>query len=220
MLVGIALIYVFFGDEFKEILKDNQSFKAWLYQFGPVSRLVFVFVRAFQTVIKVIPAEPLEIGAGYAFGTWGGLFYCSLGTFLGSLVIVLFTKIFGTKMLDVFVPTEKVRNLRFLRDTDKLSMTLFAIYIIPATPKDLITYLVCFTDMKISKFFLITTFARIPSIITSTWCGDALGQGSYVASIIIFAFSAVLAAIGLIIYKKCFLSKNKTKEDAEVSANK
>jgi len=218
LLTGVVLLYVFFADDFAEIVKDNKTFKAWLDQFGPISRLVFVFVRAFQTVIKVIPAEPLEIGAGYAFGTWGGLLYCSLGTFIGSLVIVAFTKIFGTKMLDVFVPLDKIKNLKFLQDSKKLSATLFAVYLIPATPKDIITYLVCFTDMKLSKFFLITSIARIPSIITSTWCGSELVQENYLASAMIFGITAILAGIGLIIYRKFFLTKNNTEEEADSSA--
>ena len=51
-----------------------------------------------------------------------------------------------------------------------LNITFFLLYFIPGTPKDMFTWLVCLTDENVFMFLLITAVARIPSIVTSTWC--------------------------------------------------
>ena len=82
ILIAFLSVYFTFGKQLTAFVSDTQHFNAWLAQYKSLSAVIFILIRAFQTVIKIIPAEPLEIASGYAFGTWGGLFYCSVGTFL------------------------------------------------------------------------------------------------------------------------------------------
>lgn len=202
ILGGFIALYMTFGKQLLEIVRDADTFKAWLAGFGGYDRVVFVAIRALQTVVKIIPAEPLEIGAGYAYGTWGGLLYCMLGTEIGSLVILLLTRVFGTKVVELFVPMDKINELGFLKNERRLGGTMFMLYLIPSTPKDLFTYFAGLTKLNIPIFLLTTGIARIPSIITSTWCGSSLGEKNYVKSAIIFAATAVVGIVGMIIYKK------------------
>jgi uncharacterized membrane protein (DUF485 family) len=53
----------------------------------------------------------------------------------------------------------------------------------------------------------ICTVCRFPSIITSTIGGNALGTGEYGFAVIVFVITAVISAIGIIIYNK-FSKKN------------
>lgn len=206
----LAVCYLFFGKKLLAFFEDTDKFKFWLDSFGTAGKVVFVCIRALQTVVKIIPAEPLEIGSGYAYGVFGGLFYCMLGTLIGSLVIIAFTKIFGFKVVNLFVSNEKINSLSFLQNKSKLSLTLFIIYLIPGTPKDIITYLIGLTDYSIWKFLLITSFARIPSIITSTICGGALEQKQYGLSVAVFIATAALGLIGVAVYKKLEAKFNNT----------
>ena len=75
----------------------------------------------------------------------------------------------------VFFPQEKIDKLRFLRDQKRLTRIAFLLFLIPGTPKDIMTYCVGLTNMKLSTWMVICTLARIPSILTSTLGGDALG---------------------------------------------
>lgn len=192
--------YIKFGSELLAFVSDADRFKAWLHSYGSLGKIIFVALRALQTVVKIIPAEPLEIGSGYAFGVWGGLLYCMLGTEIGSFIIVAITKIFGMKAVNLFVSEEKINSLGFLQNKEKLSASLFIIYLIPGTPKDVITYLIGVTDYNIWKFLLLTGIARIPSIITSTICGAALGEKNYLLSVGVFVGTAVLGLIGVKLY--------------------
>ena len=199
-VLAFIVCYIKFGSKLLSFVCDAESFKSWLDSYGNLSKIIFVGVRALQTVVKIIPAEPLEIGSGYAFGIWGGMFYCMLGTEIGSFVIVAITKLFGMKAVNLFVSEEKINSLKFLQNKEKLTVSLFLIYLIPGTPKDIITYLVGITDYNIWKFLLLTGIARIPSIITSTVCGAALGEKNYFLSVGVFIITAIFSLLGVRLY--------------------
>ena len=147
-------------------------------------------------MIKIIPAEPLEIGAGYIWGTYKGLALCMIGTEIGSAVILILTSLFGTKLLNALFDIEEINKWSFIKNAKKKYLLLTIIYLIPGTPKDFITYFVGITDTKILPFLLVTGIARIPSIISSTWCGQLLDKSSI--TIFVLAFS-LITAISLII---------------------
>jgi len=201
LVVGFVLTYIFFGKQLLAFFSSPTRVKAWLDDLGPLGIVVFIAIRAMQTLIKILPAEVLEIGAGYAYGTWVGLFYCMIGTVLGTLMILFLMKKFGTKLLYLFVSKEKLESVAFLKDSKKLEVTLFFLYLISGTPKDIITYMIGLTPMKKRKFLLITCIARIPSVLVSTWCGAAMVEENYRLSAIIFAATAVVSLICMLLYK-------------------
>ncbi len=197
-----AAAYIFFGKELVAFISKPEDVRAWLDSFGGWSEAIFVAVRALQTVVKIIPAEPLEIGSGYAFGAIGGLIWCMAGTEIGSLVILLLSKFFGEKFIRLFVPEDRMKSFNFLKKKSNIYAVLFFIYLIPGSPKDLITYFAWMLPVNIPAFLLVTGIGRIPAILTSTMCGAALGENNYTAAAIIFAVTTVLSVIGLAIYRK------------------
>lgn len=82
-------------------------------------------------------------------------------------------------LVEVFFPEEKLKKLKFLKTTPKRDMIFFIIFMIPGTPKDLLCYFTGLTDIKFSLWLLICSLGRLPSIITSTVGGDALGTSNY-----------------------------------------
>ena len=197
-----AVLFLLYGKPLYAFVSDTKQFKAWIRSLGGWGEITFVALRALQTVIKLIPGEPLEIAAGYAFGIWKGLLLCMIGTLIGSFLILLIAKTWGTKLAELFISPKKRSSLAFLQDTKRLSTTLFIIYLVPSTPKDLITYFIIFTPMKISVFLLITTPARIPSIVTSTWCGAALGEKKLIWAITIYLLTFLLGMAVLFLFRK------------------
>ena len=194
-------IYIKYGKELYSLLCDAEHMKAFLSRFKGFDKLVFVAIRAMQTVVKIIPAEPLEIGSGALYGTWMGM------------VIILLTKLFGRRLVNLFIPIEKIDSLKFLKDKKTVYKTLFVIYLIPGTPKDVLTYAAGITDLDMKKFMLITSNARIPSIISSTWCGNQITLRNFDLEIIIFTVTALLRIICSFFYKKIIGEKGKKKND-------
>lgn len=208
----LLFTYFKFGGTMWEIVKDPVIFKQWLESFGGFDDLLYILIRAVQTVVKIVPAEPLEIGAGYAYGIFGGTLYCLLGNILGSIVILALTRKFGRKFVDIFYSSSKIDNMKIFRDQQKVYSLLFILYLIPGSPKDGFTYLVGLTPINSVAFLAITSVARIPSIISSTWCGYYLAEQNYIFAAIVFGVTLLVGILGGIIYNKIV---NKKKEEAD-----
>lgn len=223
IFLGVFLYcYIKYGNEIAAIFSDSEHLKQFLSQFHGFDRWVFVAIRAFQTVIKIIPAEPLEIGSGYLYGTLGGATLCIAGSMIGSLIIIALSRVFGRRLVNVFVPIDKIDSLKFLQNQKRVYGTLFFIYLIPGTPKDILTYAASIINIDMKKFLLVTGLARIPSILVSTWCGEQLISKNYFLAAAAFIITTVLSAVCGLIYNKINANRSenetKTREDAEPDA--
>ena len=88
---------------------------------------------------------------------------------------------------------------------------MLILFLIPGTPKDLLVYLGGLLPIKASRFILISTLARIPSIISSTIAGDQLAVGQWQLGLILYAAIIVLVLIIIFIYNK--FDKDKTTDE-------
>ena len=201
-LLFIAAVGYLVGKPMVEFVREPERFRAWVDSSGFMSRVIFVGMVVFQLVIALIPGEPLEMGAGYAFGAWEGTILCIIGCVIGSALVFLFVRRFGVKLVEVFFPREKIRSLRFLQDSRRLNLLTFIVFFIPGTPKDLLSYFIGLTDMKLGTWLLITAVARIPSIVTSTVTGDALGLKDYQFALIAFGVTLALSLLGILVYRR------------------
>lgn len=201
LLLAFVAFYFTLGRTIAKFVQNPDGFKHWIDNFGNWSIAVFLVLRIIQTVTKLIPGEPLEIAAGCVFGVWEGLAWCLVGSVLGSLVILWLGKSYGMRMIGLFIEPEKVHKIAFLQNTDRMNVTFFFLYLIPGTPKDIFTWLICLSDENPFKFLLLTTIARAPSILVSTWCGYEFVTGDYLFAILIFAASLALAIVGWLLYR-------------------
>ena len=201
-LIFIAAVGYLVGKPMVEFVREPERFRAWVDSSGFVSRVIFVGMVVFQLVIALIPGEPLEMGAGYAFGAVEGTILCIIGCVIGSALVFLFVRRFGVKLVEVFFPREKIRSLRFLQDSRRLNLLTFIVFFIPGTPKDLLSYFIGLTDMKLGTWLFITAVARIPSIVTSTVTGDALGLKDYQFALIAFGATLALSLVGILVYRR------------------
>ena len=106
-LLFFALVFWFVGRPMVRLASQPERFRQWVDGMGPWSRLAFVGMMALQIFVAVIPGEPLELGAGYAFGSLQGTALCLLGAALGSVLVVLFVRCFGARAVEIFFPREK-----------------------------------------------------------------------------------------------------------------
>ena len=201
-LIFIAAVGYLVGKPMVEFVREPERFRAWVDSSGFVSRVIFVGMVVFQLIIALIPGEPLEMGAGYAFGAVEGTILCIIGCVIGSALVFLFVRRFGVKLVEVFFPREKIRSLRFLQDSRRLDLLTFIVFFIPGTPKDLLSYFIGLTDMKLGTWLFITAVARIPSIVTSTVTGDALGLKDYQFALIAFGVTLALSLLGILVYRR------------------
>jgi uncharacterized membrane protein YdjX (TVP38/TMEM64 family) len=197
------------GPKITEISRDPDALKEILGSGSFKSHLWFLGIQFLQTVFALIPGEFVEVAAGYIFGSISGLILCLIGVALATALIFTLTRLLGRKFTEIMIDSRDLKRLKFLQDEKKLEIMFALLFFIPGTPKDLITYFAGVTKIKFGTFMIISVFCRIPSIVTSTLAGAALGKENYLLSAIIFAATGLVAIFGILLYRK--LSK-KTEE--------
>ena len=207
---GAIILFILFcavvgwviGKPILQFASEPEKFRLWVQSHGFFGKIAFIFMIMFQVVIALVPGEPLEIVAGYAFGAIEGTILSMLGIFLGSMIVFFLVRRFGVKLVEVFFTYERIKSAKFLQNRKKVAALVFLMFFLPGTPKDLLTYFVGLTDIKTKHFLLIATVARIPSLVTSTIGGSLLGVQKYTFAIIVFGITLIVSVIGWCIYNR------------------
>lgn len=187
---------------FATTFKDPSFFREWVRDKGLLGRLIFMGTLVLQMIFAIIPGEPLEVGAGLAFGWFDGMLMCLAGAAVGTTLIFLFAKKFGARLVEAFVSREKLESLPILKKQGNLYLLTFILYFIPGTPKDLFTYAMGLTPIRLGPLLLVTSIARIPSVVTSTLVGSALIAQHYRTAVIIYAVTGLISLAGILIYRR------------------
>lgn len=186
---------------------SQEEFREYIRSFGVLGWLVLLILQFLQVFIALIPGELLESAAGYAFGPLIGTLICYAGIAAASGLVFLLTRRFGTKLTAVFISREKIRQLRFINTARKRNTLIFLLFFIPGTPKDLLTYFVGLTDIRLGAFLAISLIARIPSVISSTFGGHLLGEGQYWQAALLYGITGIVSLIGLGVYNAILRKK-------------
>lgn len=164
--------------------------------------LIFLVVQILQVVVAMIPGEPIEICAGLLYGPVWGTLSCMLGILIGSLIVYALVKKLGMPIVSVFIDPDRLQNLWFVRDESRFEKIAFLLFFIPGTPKDLLTWAAGLLKINPLRFFLFSTIARLPSILTSTLAGASLITGDFVTMVLIFGITGCISIIGIYLHKK------------------
>ena len=134
---------------------SQEGLRDYIRSFGAAGWLVFLALQVLQVFIALIPGELLESAAGFVFGPVFGTLLCYAGVAIASSLVFVLTRRFGVKLVEVFVSREKINQLRFLNTEKKRNLLIFLAFFIPGTPKDLLTYFVGLTEIKLGTFLAI-----------------------------------------------------------------
>ena len=201
-VVLLAIIVIFVGIPLVRFLKEPERFRVWVDERGFWGKVAFIGMVVMKVVVAVIPGEPFELAAGYAFGVWEGLLLCLIGITIGSMIVFSLVKKFGVSIIRVFFSQERIDGMKLLHTSKKGNIILSIVYIVPGTPKDFLNYCAGLTTIKLHTWLLVCSIGRIPSIITSTISGDAFVQKRYLFGILIYVVTFLVGLIGVLVYNK------------------
>lgn len=208
-LVLSGLVCWFAGRPLIRFAQTPELFRQWVDAQGIKAPGLFIGMVVLQVIVAIIPGEPLEIAAGYAFGALEGTILCIIGTTVGSVLVFLLVRRFGTRAVEVFFPMEKLQSLKFLQNERRLNFWVFWVFFLPGTPKDVLCYFVGLTKMPLKVWVFISAVARFPSIISSTLGGNALGTERYTLAIVVFAATLAVSGAGLLVYRAICRAREK-----------
>lgn len=196
LIIGIIVLLM----PYIEMLFDperQQEFENWISSMGIAGWLLVLAIQIIQIIIAFIPGEPVEIIAGVLYGPWGGLFICLLGCLIASSITFTVAQFWGNKLLYRLFGKEKIEGFAFLKNAKRFETVTFILFLIPGTPKDMLTYVAGVSKIKRTRFLVISTFARIPSILSSTFMGATIQQGQWGIFIAIFLITAAIGLLGI-----------------------
>lgn len=208
-VVLMIIISIFVGKPLVKYAKEPEKFKLWLNSYGTFSRLVFLTIIVLQVVIAIIPGEPFELIAGYCFGVFEGTILTLIGITLGCLFIFVLVKKYNYSMLKVYFKDNDIKRLSFLKDPIKTKKLVFILNCLPGIPKDILSYFIGLTTIDIKSWLIIVFIGRIPSVISSTICGNFLVKKQYLNSGVSIGITIVLSIIGIAIYNAVLNKYNK-----------
>jgi len=186
---------------------SQEEFREYLRSFGPLGWLVLLGLQLLQVFVALIPGELLESAAGFAYGPVMGTVLCYGGIVLASGLVFFLVRRFGMPLVEVFVPREKLPQLRFLNDREKRDGLLFLLFFLPGTPKDFFTWFAGLTDISLARFLALTLVARIPSVLSSTFGGHLLEAGRYSGAILLYGITGAVSLGGLLLFRKVILPR-------------
>lgn len=132
-------------------------------------------LQLLQILIPILPGEPIEFLAGMCYGTIWGTILIFVGAFLSSLIIFYCVRKFGKDFIYSFFGKDKISNIensKLFSNPERIEVILLILFLIPGTPKDLFVYIAGLLPIRASRFLFISTFARFPSVISSTFAGS------------------------------------------------
>lgn len=213
IILTIITIYLFPVIRNLSTKEGQIAFKEKVTNSGTIGMLLLFVIQISQIFLFILPGEPIEILAGMCYGwIWGTVFIMISSAIIASLIFMLVRKI-GKQFVYDFSDEEKIKkieNSKLFKNPKKIEVVLFILFLIPGTPKDLLTYLSGLLPVKMSRFIVLSTIARIPSIVTSTIAGANIAVGDWRKAIILYILIVAIVAIVLYIFN--LFDKDKTTE--------
>ena len=216
-LIISGIIGWFVGRPMVRFAKDPEQFRSWVDSHGAWGGILYAGMVFLQVLVAVIPGEPLEICGGYAFGAVKGTLLCLAGAVAGSVLVFAFVRRWGREVVEIFFPSKKLQNLRFLQSSPRRDFLFFLIFSLPGTPKDLLCYFSGLTDLSWRNWLIICSVGRLPSILTSTIGGNALGVQNYTHAVVVFTVTLGVSLLGVAVYQMVVRHHDKKKNNEKSS---
>lgn len=178
LFLGI-IIYLFPIMKDLSTLEGQIAFKEKVDNSGILGMLSLFGLQVAQIFLIIVPGEPIEILAGMCYGSLWGTVFIMVSAFIISTTIFLLVRKFGRKFVYDFCDkskVEKIENSKVFQNPKKIEFIMLILFLIPGTPKDLLVYVAGLLPIKPLKFIIISTFARFPSVITSTLAGENVAK--------------------------------------------
>ena len=214
LLVGLTL-YLFPIISKLFSVEGRESFKQEMEQSGTMGMFMLLGLQASQIFLPILPGEPIEILAGMCYGPIGGFAFLIISVFLITALIFFAVRKLGRSFVYGVCSEEKIKKLensKMFKHPKKIEYIMLILFLIPGTPKDLLVYIGGLLPIKPLRFILISTFARIPSMISSTVAGSSIVDGNWKMGIALYALTVLLVGIVIFIAEK----RDKTKLTKEI----
>lgn len=169
---------------------------------GPLGVFLLLGLQLVQIIVAFIPGEVVQVVAGALYGPIGGTAIILVGAIIASAAVFQLVHLLGAPFIRAMVSDDFLEKFRNFEKTGRLNVIVFILFLIPGLPKDVFTYLVGVTDMRLPTFLLLSTLGRAPGVFVSSYAASSIMKGDYLVSAIMFGVLALVAIIAIVFRDK------------------
>ena len=210
-VIIVAVVMVLLWPSIKDIFTEGGPARLVerLQNAGPAGVFILLGMQFLQIVVAFIPGEVVQLAAGLMYGPWLGSLIILIGCVISSAIVYQLVHKLGAPFVQSMVSTEHMQRFMKFEESGKLDVIVFILFLIPAMPKDVFTYIVPLTEMELKRFLLITNVGRIPGILVSTYAAHGFGNGNIVGPAVALGIIAVIAILAVVFRERLmdFLEK-------------
>lgn len=199
---SIAWWLLVYGRDVLALLTDGRRVQKQAARLGPLAPVALAGLVAVQQLSAVLPAEPLELAAGYVFGFWKGALVCFAGSLVGAVAIIVLVRLVGDRALALFLSRRRLDDLERFAASPRFELILFVYFLVPGLPKDLMTYAAALARVRPLRILLITSVGRVPSIAASVLASSLAADGDWRAAGAVLAGIVALVLAGAAVYAR------------------
>lgn len=214
IMIGVTIYLIPLISELNTV-ESQEAFKEKISSSGFLGILMLFGLQFAQIFLFIIPGEPIEILAGICYGEIWGTVFIMLSSMIITAFIYLLVHKLGRKFIYDFVSKEKIEKIeksKIFQNPKTIRFIIFILFFIPGTPKDLLTYIAALLPIRPLEFIVISSLARFPSVVSSTWAGASLLEGNWKFSLMIYGTTFAIVAIAVLIMRK--FDKDKITDEA------
>lgn len=204
ILAGITALFLFITVQlFRPLMRlasDPQKMRLFVQSQGAFGRIAFLGIEILQGFLP-IPLELTTVAGGYIFGHVQGCALTVCSVLISTSMIFYITKMYGHRLVDLFIPKNLQRNVRWFRSERVRDTATFIIFLIPGTPKRLFIFTAGMVPQDFKRFLFISTAARIPTLLICSSGGGALSSGNYGLAVFLLALGLAFAVAGFLFYR-------------------
>ena len=191
------------------------AFKEKIDDSGIWGFLILLGLQFAQIFLVIIPGEPLEILAGMCYGAVGGTIFALFSVAISTAVIFGLVRKLGKKFVYQSFEQKKIDRIeksKIFQNPKKIELILAICFAITGAPKDILVYIGGLLPIKPIRFIMISTFCRLPSIVSSTIVGEYFSEGNWKVSLIVYGITFVITILTFAIIR--IFDKEKLAEKA------
>lgn len=174
------------------------AFKERIDNSGIFGFLTLLALQFAQIFLVIVPGEPLEVLAGMCYGAVGGTIFILFSVALTTTIIFGLVRKYGKKFIYQSFDSkkiDKIENSKIFQNPKNIEFILAMCFAITGAPKDILVYIGGLLPVKPIRFILISTFCRLPSIVSSTIVGEYFSEGNWKVSMIVYGITFVLTIL-------------------------
>jgi uncharacterized membrane protein YdjX (TVP38/TMEM64 family) len=202
IVVGVPLLIWLRNPDIIHKVDSIEKVNAFLDEYQGKAALVYIVLQIAQVIISIIPGQPIQFAAGYAFSFFLGFLLSIIGIAIGTVLTFYLGRLLGKDMIYLIFGEKRLERFIKALGSKKGLLIIFLIYLFPGIPKDLFAYAAGISKMRCLPFLGISMVARTPALLCSIAIGMMVRSGSYVGIIIVAVVVLAAAAVSLVNRKR------------------